>query len=207
MGNEQTGEEAKATPATVAGATSSQQAGEIRNRWWWIKHRVWTDPMLTRLEANEPGTKWFRLWDKVMDPRTLETGFLSVLRNDGAPGVDGQTATQFEAQQKEQIQKLSMELRDGTYRPAPSRRQWIPKPGTNEKRPLGIPVVRDRTVQAALKAVVEPIWERDFADHSYGFRPGRGCEQAVERVEELLKRGHTVVVDADLKGYFCFGSA
>jgi RNA-directed DNA polymerase len=158
--------------------------------------------MLTRLEANEPGTKWFRLWDKVMDPRTLETGFLSVLRNDGAPGVDGQTATQFEAKQKEHIQKLSMELRDGTYRPAPSRRQWIPKPGTNEKRPLGIPVVRDRTVQAALKAVVEPIWERDFADHSYGFRPGRGCEQAVERVEELLKRGHTVVVDADLKGYF-----
>ncbi len=202
MGNEQTGENVGTSPAGVAGATPSQQAGEIRDRWWWIKHAVWTDPMLARLEKNEPGTKWFRLWDKVMDARTLETGFLSVLRNDGAPGVDGQSAGQFEAGQKENLLKLSRELRDGTYRPAPCRREWIPKAGTNEKRPLGIPVVRDRTVQAALKAVIEPIWEREFAERSYGFRPGRGCQQAVGKVEELLKAGHTVVVDADLKGYF-----
>lgn len=202
MGNEQTGESVKTPLATVAGATPSQQAGEIRNRWWWIKHDVWTDPMLARLEKNEPGTKWFRLWDKVMDVHTLETGFLSVYRNGGAPGVDGQSTEEFQAGQKENLPKLSQELRDGTYLPAPSRREWIPKAGTNEKRPLGIPVVRDRTVQAALKAVIEPIWEREFAEHSYGFRPGRGCQQAVGRVEELLKGGHTVVVDADLKGYF-----
>lgn len=202
MGNEQTGESVKTPLAAVAGATPSQQAGEIRNRWWWIKHTVWTDPMLARLEKNEPGTKWFRLWDKVMDERTLETGFLSVHRNDGAPGVDGQTAEQFGAGLKENLQKLSQELRGGTYRPAPCRREWIPKAGTNEKRPLGIPVVRDRTVQAALKAVIEPIWEREFAEQSYGFRPGRGCQQAVGRVEELLMGGYTVVVDADLKGYF-----
>lgn len=202
MGNEQTGESVKTPLAAVSGATPSQQAGEIRNRWWWIKHMVWTDPMLARLEKNEPGTKWFRLWDKVMDVRTLETGFQSVQRNDGAPGVDGQTAEQFKAGLKENLQKLSQELRDGTYLPAPCRREWIPKAGTNEKRPLGIPVVRDRTVQAAVKAVIEPIWEREFAEHSYGFRPGRGCQQAVGRVEELLKGGHTVVVDADLKGYF-----
>lgn len=202
MGNEQTGENVKTTLAAVAGATPSQQAREIRDRWWWIKHSVWTDPMLARLEKNERGTKWFRLWDKVMDERTLETGFLSVHRNDGAPGVDGQNAEQFQAGLKENLQKLSRELREGTYRPAPSRREWIPKAGTNEKRPLGIPVVRDRTVQAALKAVIEPIWEREFAEHSYGFRPGRGCQQAVGRVEKLLKEGCTVVVDADLKGYF-----
>ena len=202
MGTEQTGESVKTSLAAVTGATPSQQAGEIRNRWWWIKHMVWTDPMLARLEKNEPGTKWFRLWDKVMDVRTLETGFLGVHRNDGAPGVDGQTTEQYQAGLKENLQKLSQELRDGTYRPAPCRRQWIPKAGTNEKRPLGIPVVRDRTVQAALKAVIEPIWEREFAEQSYGFRPGRGCQQAVGRVEALLAGGYTVVVDADLKGYF-----
>lgn len=202
MGHEQTGERCEAKPATVTGATSSQQAGEIRDRWWWIKHEVWTDPMLARLEKNEPGSQWFRLWDKVFDPRTLEAGFWGVWRKDGAPGVDGQSVSEFEDGLMEQIQKLSQELRSGTYRPAPSRRQWIPKPGTNEKRPLGIPVVRDRTVQGALKAVMEPIFEREFAEQSYGFRPGRGCREAVARVDELLREGHTIVVDADLKGYF-----
>lgn len=202
MGNEQTGEERKANSAPVAGATPSPQAEEIRNRWWWIKHQVWTGPMLARLDKNEPGTKWFRLWDKVFDPRTLEIGFWGVWRKGGAPGVDGQTVETFEEGLAERIQKLSLELRTGAYQPAPSRRQWIPKPGSQEKRPLGIPGVRDRTVQGALKAVIEPIFEREFAEHSYGFRPGRGCREAVERVEELLKGGNTVIVDADLKSYF-----
>lgn len=202
MGNEQTGESRKANVATVSGAISTQQAGEIRDRWWWIKHLVWTDPMLARLEKNEPGTKWFRLWDKVFDPRTLEAGFWGVWRKGGAPGVDGQTVEEFEDGLEEQIQKLSHELRTGAYRPAPSRRQWIPKPGSQEKRPLGIPGVRDRTVQGALKAVIEPIFEREFAEHSYGFRPGRGCREAVARVEEMLQAGNTVIVDADLKSYF-----
>lgn len=202
MGHDSTGENVKTKPASVAGATPSPQAGTRRDRWWWINHRVWTDPMLARLEKNEPGTKWFRLWDKVVDVRTLGTGFLSVQRNHGAPGVDGQTVEQFEAGLKEHLQQLSEELQDGTYRPAPSRREWIPKAGTNERRPLGIPVVRDRTVQAAVKAVIEPIWEREFAEQSYGFRPGLGCQMAVDRVEQLLQAGYTVVVDADLKGYF-----
>jgi RNA-directed DNA polymerase len=78
----------------------------------------------------------------------------------------------------------------------------IPKPGTHDTRPLGIPTVRDRTVQAAVVNVIEPIFERDFAEHSYGFRPGRGCKDALRRVDELLKAGHVYVVDADLKGYF-----
>lgn len=202
MGNEQTRESRRANSAPVTGATSSPQAEDIRDRWWWVEHCVWTNPMLARLEENEPGIKWFRLWDKVFSPRTLEGGFWAVWRNGGAPGVDGETVRQFEEELKEQLQKLSQELRSGQYQPAPARRKWIPKLGTTEKRPLGIPTVRDRVVQAALKAVIEPIYEREFAPHSYGFRPGRGCREAVARVEELLKEGYTVVVDADLKSYF-----
>lgn len=95
--------------------------------------------MLARLEQSEPGTKWFSLWDKVMSPRNLEAGFWAVWRNGGAPGVDGVTVASFEAQWAEQIRQLSEELRQGRYQASPARRKWIPKPGTIEKRPLGIP--------------------------------------------------------------------
>jgi RNA-directed DNA polymerase len=158
--------------------------------------------MLTRLEQSEPTTKWFRLWDKVFARANLQAAFGAVWRNKGAPGVDGQTVAQFDQNATEEVARLSEELCSGSYRPCPARRVWIPKPGTQEKRPLGIPVVRDRTVQAALRNVLEPIFERDFADHSYGFRPGRGCREAVARVEGLLAEGYTYCVDADLKGYF-----
>jgi len=93
-------------------------------------------------------------------------------------------------------------LRRGTYVPQAIRRHWIPKPGSTEKRPLGIPTVRDRVVQTALRRVLEPIFERGFATHSYGFRPGRGCKDALRRVQELLQAGYVHVVDADLKSYF-----
>lgn len=158
--------------------------------------------MLERLEESEPTTKWFRLWDKVFAPENLQAAFQAVWRNKGAPGVDGQTVTQFEREQKEEVLRLSQELRNGSYQARPARRVWIPKPGTNEKRPLGIPVVRDRTVQVALRNVLEPIFERDFAAYSYGFRPGWGCWEAVARVEAILGEGYTYCVDADLKGYF-----
>src|SRR5207237_2060128 len=102
----------------------------------------------------------------------------------------------------ESICELSDQLRAGKYRPQAVRRVYIPKPGSTEKRPLGIPAVRDRVVQAAVVNVIEPIFERDFAEHSYGFRPGRGCKDALRRVDELLKAGYRHIVDADLQSYF-----
>ena len=189
-------------PATVARETSPQQAGDIRDRWWWVERSVWTDPMLTRLAASEPTTKWFRLWDKVCAARNLQAAFWAVWRKDGAPGVDGQTVRQFDDHAEAELAQLGEELRHQRYRRQPARRVWIPKPGTTEKRPLGIPAVRDRTVEAALRNVLEPIWENDFAESSYGFRPGRGCREAVGRVEELLSQGHVWCVDCDLKSYF-----
>jgi RNA-directed DNA polymerase len=188
--------------AAVAGVTSPPQAADIRDRWWWVEHSVWTDRMLTRLEQSGPTTKWFRLWDKVVSERNLQAAFWAVWRNDGAPGVDGQTVKQFNEQSESELARLGDELKTKRYRRQPARRVWIPKPGTTERRPLGIPAVRDRTVEAALRQVLEPIFERDFAQSSYGFRPGRGCREAVARVEELLSQGHVWCVDADLKSYF-----
>lgn len=158
--------------------------------------------MLTTLEQGVEGGRWFRLFDKVFAERNLLAAFQQVARNDGAPGVDHVTAARFEQQLPESIWELSDRIRAGTYQPQAIRRVHIPKPGSNETRPLGIPTVGDRVVQAAIVNVIEPIFERDFAEHSYGFRPGRGCKDALRRVDELLKAGYHYVVDADLKGYF-----
>jgi RNA-directed DNA polymerase len=158
--------------------------------------------MLAALEQGVEGGKWFRLFDKVFAERNLLAAFQRVARNDGAPGVDHVTVSQFEGQFPEEIWAVSDALKAGTYTPQAIRRVHIPKPGTAETRPLGIPTVRDRVVQAAVLQVIEPIFERDFAEQSYGFRPGRGCKDALRRVDELIKQGYVHVVDADLKGYF-----
>jgi RNA-directed DNA polymerase len=188
--------------ARVTGPTQPKQAADIRDRWWWVEHSVWTERMLIRLEQSEPTTVWYGLWDKVLSERNLQAACGAVWRNDGAPGVDGQTVQQFDQQSEAQLARLREELLTKRYRRQPARRVWIPKPGTTEQRPLGIPAVRDRTVEAALRNVLEPIFERDFAEHSYGFRPGRGCREAVGRVEELLSQGHIWCVDCDLKSFF-----
>ena len=120
----------------------------------------------------------------------------------GGAGAEEQTVMHFARQEAAELARLHTQLRDGTYRPQPVRRAWIPKPGSNERRPLGIPAVRDRVVQAALRHVLEPIFEPEFAAQSYGFRPGRGAKDALRRVDPLLKAGHHWVVDADLKSYF-----
>ena len=189
-------------PAAVTELTPPQQAGKAQDPWWWVEPSVWTERMLTRLAQSESTTVWFRLWDKVIAPENLQAAFWAVWRNDGAPGVDGQTVKQFNAQEQAELGRLREELRSKSYRRQPARRVWIPKPGTTERRPLGIPCVRDRTVEAALKHVLEPIFERDFGVHSYGFRPSRGCREAVARVEELLGQGHIWCVDLDFQSYF-----
>jgi RNA-directed DNA polymerase len=192
---------AEATPAEVV--TEPTQAGEtIYQRWYWVEPSVWTERMLRTLEKGVKGGKWFSLIDKVYSKANLQSGFAAVWRNSGGAGVDGQSVAGFEAHLEKELSKLSEEVRTGRYRALPVRRVYIPKLGSHEKRPLGIPAVRDRVVQSALRHVMEPIFERQFAEHSYGFRPGRGCKDALRRVEELLQSGYHWVVDADLKSYF-----
>jgi RNA-directed DNA polymerase len=178
------------------------RAGEILDRWSWVEPTVWTERMLTALEQGVKGGKWFSLIDKVHKEHTLMSAYSQVASNKGAAGVDHMTVTMFEERLEENLKKLSEDLRSGSYRPQQIRRHHIPKPGSKETRPLGIPTVRDRVVQTALKMVLEPIFERDFAEQSYGFRPGRGCKDALRRVDQLLKDGYTQIVDADLKSYF-----
>jgi RNA-directed DNA polymerase len=158
--------------------------------------------MLTALETGVKGGVWYSLIDKVASLSVLHAAFERVKRNGGAPGVDRVTVAMFEAHLETNLEKLRTGLLTGKYEPQAIRRQWIPKPGRAEKRPLGIPTVRDRVVQTALRSVLEPIFEREFAAQSYGFRPGRGCKDALRRVDELLKAGYTWVVDADLASYF-----
>lgn len=188
--------------AAVPNQDRAKQAEEVRARWAWVEPAVWTTRMLTALEEGVKGGVWFALIDKVFAERNLRAAFQQVAKNDGAAGVDHETVQAFERQLTETIRWQSEKLRTGTYTPQPIRRAHIPKLGTNETRPLGIPTVRDRVVQAAVVNVIEPIFERDFAEHSYGFRPGRGCKDALRRVSQLLKEGYVHVVDADLKGYF-----
>jgi RNA-directed DNA polymerase len=158
--------------------------------------------MLTALEQGVKGGRWFSLVDKVYAPATLRAAFAKVKANQGAAGVDHQTIAMYEARLDANLAELSRSLQAGTYQPQGIRRRWIPKPGTTEQRPLGIPTVRDRVVQAAVCLVLEPIFERDFAPHSYGFRPQRGAKDALRRVEALLNAGYVHVVDADVQGYF-----
>jgi len=190
----------EAPPPTVPATT--QQGGEALDRWFWTEPAVWTDRMLTALEQGVKGDVWFRLIDKVWTERNLRASYGKVAANGGAPGVDHVTVEAFERDLEANVAKLTTALRDGSYQPQAIRRVYIPKPGSQEQRPLGIPTVRDRVVQGALRHVIEPIFEKEFAAHSYGFRPGRGCKDALRRVDELLKQGYVYVVDADLKSYF-----
>jgi RNA-directed DNA polymerase len=187
-------------PATVPfGATPAGQPPAVKE---WANRAVWNERMLDALQSGVRGGKWHTLIDKVYKPLNLFMASASVLGNEGAAGVDHQTVEQFEARKIEELNRLAEELQTGKYQPRPVKRVWIPKPGSTEQRPLGIPSVRDRVVQTALLHVLEPIFDVTFAEHSYGFRRGRGCHHALERVEALLNEGYVHVVDADLKSYF-----
>ena len=190
----------EATPSGVPAMAT--QGGDIQGRWPWVEPAVWTERMLTALEEGVKGGVWFSLMDKVFAEPNLRIAAAKVAENEGAPGVDHVSVEAFMDDLYANVAKLSEALRGGTYEPQAIRRVFIPKPGSTEQRPLGIPTVRDRTVQGAVRHVMEPIFEKEFAQHSYGFRPEKGCKDALRRVDELLKAGYVYVMDADLKSYF-----
>jgi RNA-directed DNA polymerase len=190
-------DEAQKAPGVPARAT---QGAEARN-WTWVEASVWTDRMVSALENGVKGGRWYSLIDKVHTPATLAAAWEQVRANAGAAGVDGQSVERFEQAEQVYLAELATAVREGSYHPQPIRRVEIPK-GDGKTRPLGIPVVKDRIVQTAVKLVIEPIFEAVFHPASYGFRPGRGGRDALREVQELLTDGHTFVVDADFASYF-----
>jgi len=191
--------ENETNPVRVSCGT--KQTGETRPMDW-VERSVWTDRMLEALDKGVKGGVWFSLIDKVYRPTTLYAAWQAVKRNGGSAGTDHESIERFEERLEKNIVELSEAIHTETYQPRPVKRVYINKLGSREKRPLGIPAIRDRVVQAAIRLVVEPIFERQFRPHSYGFRPNRGCKDALREVDRLLKAGYTHVVDADLKAYF-----
>jgi RNA-directed DNA polymerase len=189
--------EAQRASAVPARAT---QGAEARN-WSWVEASVWTDRMVSALENGVKGGRWYSLMDKVYALATLEAAWEKVSANKGAAGVDGQGIKRFEAHAELYLTELATALRKGSYRPQPIRRVEIPK-GDGRTRPLGIPTVKDRIVQTAVKFALEPIFEATFRPTSYGFRPGRGCQDALREVAQLIEDGYAFVVDADFESYF-----
>jgi RNA-directed DNA polymerase len=169
--------------------------------WEWVEASIWTERMLAALENGVKGGKWFSLIDKVYALSTLQAAWRQVARNRGAAGIDGESIKRFRSKERQYLEELSQSIQEGSYQPDAIRRVYIPK-GDGKQRPLGIPTVKDRIVQTALKMVVEPIFEKEFVSNSYGFRPNRGAKDALREVAKSLKSGYEYVVDADLQSYF-----
>jgi RNA-directed DNA polymerase len=179
-----------------------KQEKDIPARWAWVEPTAWSDRMLAALDNGVKGGKWFSLIDKVWHPANLAAAWNRVRKNRGGSGIDGQSVQGFEVQAEWELSRLHRQLKTGGYVPKPVKRVWIPKPGSREFRPLGVPAVRDRVLQTAVRQVIEPVFEQTFHERSYGFRPGRGCKDALRVVQGLLDEGYGWVVDADLKSYF-----
>ena len=193
--------EQQSSGSVVKAKQGTDTTGGKNRELWWVEASIWTERMVSALVNGVAGGKWFSLIDKLIRPTTLEAAWRKVARNKGAGGVDGQSIDRFAADAEVYLTELHDELKTGRYRPQPVKRVEIPKPDGGT-RPLGIPTVKDRIVQQALKMVVEPIFEVQFRPGSYGFRPGRSCKDALRDVDRLIRDGYTHVVDADLKGYF-----
>jgi len=188
--------------ASLVPETAKQEAEACSPvRWKWVEAAVWTKRMLAALGNGVKGGKWYSLMDKVYNSKTLKVAWKKVASNRGAAGVDKISIKRFRTNAQFYLEELERDLRNGTFQPSAVRRVHIPK-GRKKTRPLGIPTVKDRIVQTALKMVLEPIFENEFLLTSYGFRPGRGCKDALREVDRLLKEGYTWVLDADVKSYF-----
>jgi RNA-directed DNA polymerase len=179
----------------------AKQAEPTPSEWDWVDRTVWTERMLAALGNGVKGNKWFSLIDKVYRQSTLQAAWEQVKANRGAAGIDRQSIEGFAANAERYLNELAKDLQEDRYQAQAVRRVDIPKAG-GKTRPLGIPTVKDRIIQTAVKRVIEPIFENEFLPTSYGFRPGRGCKDALREVDKHLKEGYTHVVDADLKGYF-----
>jgi len=188
--------------ALFAVSATTKREREVSARWAWTEPAVWTERMVDALEGGLKGGKWHSLIDKVYAERTLIAAWQRVERNGGSGGVDGERIRDFKREAGKRLSNLSEQLRNDQYEPMPIRRVYIPKLGSHELRPLGIPTIRDRVVQTALRSVIEPIFERDFSERSYGFRPKRGAKDALRRVDKFLTEGRTWVVDVDITRYF-----
>ena len=186
---------------TAEVSARAKQAESTPTEWDWVDRAIWTERMLAALGNGVKGNKWFSLIDKVYRPSTLQAAWEQVSGNRGAAGIDRQSIEGFAANAQQYLNELAKDLEEGRYQPQAVRRVEIPKVG-GKTRPLGIPTVKDRIVQTAVKRVIEPIFEKEFLPTSHGFRPGRNCKDALREVDEYLKEGYTHVVDADLKGYF-----
>ncbi len=186
---------------SVVPAGAKQDSSESTSARTWLDRSIWSERMLAALNNGVKGSKWFSLIDKVYRPQTLQEAWQRVRRNRGAAGVDGQSIARFAVREAEYLDELAQALKDGSYRAQAVRRVEIPK-GQGKMRPLGIPTVKDRIVQMAVKQVIEPIFEHEFEPMSYGFRPGCSSKDALREVDALIKAGYTHVVDADLEAYF-----
>lgn len=178
-----------------------ERGGQIRSRWGWVEPSVWTERMLEALETGVRGGKWHSLIDKVYRQESLRAAWAHVRERGGCAGIDKVSIGMFASRADKRIERLSEQLREGRYEARPVKRVWIPK-GGGQLRPLGVPTIIDRVVQTSLRNVIEPIFERKFEASSYGFRPGRGCKEALREVARRLKAGQTWVVDVDIEKYF-----
>jgi RNA-directed DNA polymerase len=176
--------------------------GQTESRWDWVEQEVWNERMLEALARGVRGGKWHSLYDKVWSLKNLKAAWKRVEANRGGGGVDKMSVAEYAKDAEARLKQLSEALRTGTYKPQPVKRTYIPKLGSREKRPLGIPTIIDRIVQTALRNVIEPIFEQEFEPCSYGFRPGCGCHDALAEIERLLAAGYMHVVDVDLRKYF-----
>ncbi len=186
----------------LPGVPMAKQGREIPPQWVWTEAVVWTERMLATLERGIKGGKWYSLMDKVWKMENLKRAVEKVAQGKSRQKADGRKCRRYADQSAQRLPPLQAKIQSGQYQPKPVQRVWIPKLGSKEMRPLGVPEVENRVVEMALRNVLEPIFEHDFAEHSYGFRPGRGAKDALRRVDQLLKQGKVWVVDADLKGYF-----